>query len=317
MTKQAITKLDIPFRCTGDMWSSIYGDFGDTDDDDDFRSKVLVDEMQSSINDSSSDIFMGVVDKKIYMMHRSTIIKGYLNTVVISMVDEAKNDIPVVTTFPEISNKETLKAELLEVCEYNTGFEARLKIKVEVKNDFFEHENTFWIFDTRYILNKDKYKIGKKYTFHIGALITHIIHRPEEGLSMQMSERSIKMMKKALKKSGEPFTDDSNNYKVLTHDMFALNPMYDDNPEAFYCQEKFTLLKSEELQHPKLPDDIVSYIFHIKSHEIDGKPGYTIPAYVNDITFLLSPKEGDRRSNIFEEGDPIDIKGIMQGYLVA
>ena len=314
MTRSTIKKLDIPFQCIGDMWGAIYGHH----DDEEFRSQYLAAEVQSSVNGDQSEIQPGIADKSSYILHRAKTITGYLNTVVISRLDENGENISIVTAYPEISTDETVAVKLLEVCEYDSGIEARLKLQVVVNVDFFEHENTFWIFDTRYIVNKDKYKIGSVYKFHIGALVTEIRHRPEEGLTIPMSEETIEKIKETFEKSDQPVPENvDSDFKLFTHDMFAINPLYEDNPEAFFCQERFTGLNGEELHYPMLPEQYISYIFHIKSHEIDEKPGYSIPAYVNDLTFLagIDDNEGKRKA-IFAEGDPVDLKGVLEGYLV-
>lgn len=312
MKKNANSKLE--FRCGGDLWGAIYvKPSDDTEDDDDFIPTFLSLEVNNAINNENNVVKAGADRDKQLVYARVARIPGYLNTAVIFAKEDESGDLVLKTAFPEISTDEYLEAELLEVYEYNGGFEARLQIRVKADSDIFEQENTFWIFDTRYIINKDAYKVGDTYKFHVGAIITDIKHRPENERTMAMSPETIEKMKEAFIKSGEPVPDDSEGWRVVTDDMFAINPLYDDNPEAFFCQERFNGLLGEELYHPDIPKDYMSYIFHITSHTIDGKPGYSVPAYVSHATFLLS---GDSGGKTFKDGDPVDIKGIMQGYLV-
>ena len=312
MVRRVVKKLNIPFQLTFDMWSAIYGRY---EDDGDFRSNYIDDEIQKTINSKDVIKSTGLGDKKTLTMYRAVMIKDYLNTVVISRTRKDGDEPEAVACYPEISTNEYLEATLLEVCEYSSGFEARLKIKIKVDNDFFDQENTLWIFDTRYVINKNKYEIGKSYTFHLGALITSIVHRPKKDLELPMKSDEIIKLKEAFVKSGVPIQE-GNDYKYVTHDMFYINPLYADNPEAFFCRQRFTGLHGEELHHPNIPKEFDSYIFHIKSHVIDGKTGYMIPAYFNDVVILLSDNLKINKENLrYEEGDPIDFKGIMQGYI--
>lgn len=315
MKKSADSKLE--FRCTGDLWGAIYvkpGESAYDKADKDFTHSFLSVEINNAISSEDGVVEAGTVHDKQFVYFRVARIPGYLNTAAISANDDKSKSLVLMTAFPEISTDEYLKAELLEIYEYSGGFEARLQIRVKTDSNFFEQENTFWIFDTRYVINKDTYKVGGTYKFHVGAIVTDIKHRPDNERTMEMSPDTVEKVKEAFAKSGEPILDDSEGWRIVTDDLFTINPMFDDNPEAFYCKERFNGLLGKELYHPDIPKEFMSYIFHITSHVVDSKPGYSVPAYVSHATFLLS---GDNGGNIFKEGDPVDIKGIMQGYLVS
>lgn len=312
MKENADTKLE--FRCSGDLWGAVYVKLNDdAEDDDDFIPTFLSVEVNNAINNKNSVVEARADRDKQLVYYRVTRIPGHLNTAAIFAKEDESGDLTLMTAFPEISADEYLEAELLEIYEYSGGFEARLQIRVKTDSNIFEQENTFWIFDTRYVINKNAYKIGDTYKFHVGAIITDIKHRPEDERTIEMSPETVEKVKEAFVKSGQSIPDDSEGWRVVTDDMFAINPLYDDNPEAFYCKERFNGLLGKELYHPDIPKEFMSYIFHITSHDIDGKPGYSVPAYVSHATFLLS---GDNGGKTFKDGDPVDIEGVMQGYLV-
>ena len=308
------TDSGLEFRCNGDLWGAIYvKPSDDAKEDDDFIPTFLSVEVNNAINNENNVVEAGADRDKQLVYARVARIPGYLNTAVIFAKEDENGDLALKTVFPEISTDEYLEAELLEIYEYSGGLEARLQIRVKTDSNVFEQENTFWIFDTRYVINKDVYKVGDTYKFHVGAIITDIKHRPEDERTMAMSPETIEKMEEAFIKSGHPVPDNSEAWRIVTDDIFAVNPLYDDNPEAFFCQERFNGLLGEELYHPDIPKDFMSYIFHITSHDIDGKPGYSVPAYVSHVTFLLSGNNGGKT---FKDGDPVDIEGVMQGYLV-
>lgn len=310
---KAITKLNIPFQSTGNMWHAIYGHYAD---DKEIWADLLSAELTTTINGKDSQMQGDPKAGRSFLLHTDNRVKGYVNTSVVTEVIDGK--LNIMTAFPELTLNETIRAKLLEVCEYDSGFEARLTLLVNAPNFIPEELRLLWVFDTRYLINKEKYCIGKHYDFHIGALVTNIIHRPENELELEMNNELKEAFKKKFKEMGENVFD-IDDAKIHTGEAFSYRPKYDDNPEVFSLRAQFSGLLGKELHYPLLPKKQVSYIFHATFLHDGIKSGqlYSLPAYMTDIVISDTNKHLGKKDLPlqFAEGDPVNIQGVLQGYL--
>jgi len=304
----AITKPGTAFIATGDMWSAIY----DSRLDGDTGGEMLIAEMKVAAGGKDSLVLGSAKSKGSYLLLQNPTVNGLLNTNEVVLVNSKNKQLEIITAFPELATMQTLQAKLTEIREYESGFEAGLRVEVVSDAEGTDElAKVLQFFDTRYIANADKYKIGQVYNFHVGALVTSIKHRSKADLTIKLSKEARKTMWKTAR------TDQKT---ISTKHMFALNSTYDDNPEVFNCYTQFTGLRSPSYHYPLLTEKEELYLFEIRCHFFrEDKPVYSIPAIMSDGVIVQSykaDKANSRKKLQFGEGDPVDIIGVLQGFLV-
>ena len=249
------------------------------------------------------------IDKEIsdgkhkYIYHNGSLIEGYLNTNYVAKIIKGTDKVQMSSPYPEFVSDRITQGIILEIIPYDSGQNGLLKIRV-VNGTERKNDPVITFFDTRFTKNVKKYVVGKKYKFRLGALTIGIIHRAKSDIRY--------------KQDGEVI--DTSEYSYIYQKPDIISPQ-------FKGVTKFTGLRNGvektgvPLKHPIInivfPKDEM-YIYDIK-HKSEGKTIYTIPALVTDGVMLISNTHRRGRKNAsqnrYYEGDPINMVGILQGFL--
>lgn len=175
--------------------------------------------------------------------------------------------------FLQISNP--IEVEIEKIEEYSNKVEAIISGSVGSVSVSF--------FDSLYFFNKDKYKIGEKFVFHLGAIALNFEKREEKDLILEPKEGPMK---------GE---------KLYTHKMTAFLPRADYGGEfEFTCP--FVNFSGEVTAYDQ---KFKIFPYWVRAHDTDA-PAFTLPMYINNKII-----KGDCKTN-----DSVTGVAWLQGYLV-
>ncbi len=100
-----------------------------------------------------------------------------VRVLVLSQVDKTNKNLDVISAYPFLYVYNPISIIIEKIEEWPNGLEATIHGITPIGS-------ILGFFDTLYYLNKDKYKIGSKYTFNISALAYSILKRSEYSESI-------------------------------------------------------------------------------------------------------------------------------------
>lgn len=242
----------------GSVWSAMLGD----------NNKSLAVLIPKALNTTNYEIFQG---KTIFTGLAS--FDDPLKTMTLLKPENNKNQ--VYSFYPFITDSTPIEIELTEIEEW--GNEAEAEVRGNIENG-----PTISFFDALYFQNKDKYKIGEKYTFNLAAVIYSMTKRTED-LEIKADEGPA---------AGKTFS---------TSELTAYFPN-DTNTEDFSFYLPFESWTEENIIFDKYKYHKLNFVMN----HADGGHIMSFPMFIN-VQIL-----GDYKPC---KGDPIHGTGWLQGYL--
>jgi hypothetical protein len=213
--------------------------------------------------------------------------EGNFSALALIVTNRDKTSNQFVSGFPFVRDSTKLELKIVEIKEWDNKYEA-----VIVAETADEHTVSF--FDTKYYKNKDKYKIGKIYTFYIAALSYNVEILKEKSFSFE-GQKAVDWLAKIGK---QPTFDAMGNVEPVIFDLSNL----------------VTYLPRTEY-----PDDAE---FQSPINGIETVRAFDDEFYKLNITIFRDPDiciDLYAKTSFFEQKPQIDepLRGVlwMQGYL--
>ena len=199
------------------------------------------------------------------------------------------------SVYPECDGAE-VEVRLTDIHEWAAGYEATLEGTV-----LGDAERAVAFFDTRYILNKERYVIGETYKFRMAAFAYDASVLPEEERKFRMEGEKAAECRKRMGK--EPEFDENGNVKPLIFHM--------DEMVAFFQQSR-AYPDDAEFQSPVFDDPVEFDRFGTSFYKLTvaiarDDEDVRIPLVAKKALFAVIPKKSD----------PIRGRIWVQGYLAG
>ena len=211
---------------------------------------------------------------------------------IIACNESAKTN-ELYSVYPECDGVE-VEVCLSAIHEWAAGYEATLEGTV-----LGDAKREVAFFDTRYVLNKDKYVIGETYKFRMAAFAYNVAIIPEEEREFRMEgEKAIDYQKRL---GNEPEFDENGKVKPV---IFRMDEMV-----AFFQQSR-AYPDDAEFQSPVFDDPVEFVRFGTSFYKLTvaiarDDDDIRIPLVAKKTLFSLIPKKSD----------PIRGRIWVQGYL--